>query len=72
MCKGRIIGVTWNVKNPNMRKLRKAKDEMYQMHIDILGISKLRLSATEHVHTEDGSVYFSKQETQEGSVPGRI
>lgn len=72
MCKGRIIGEAWNVKKPNMRKLQKAKDEMNQMHIDILGISQLRRSATEHIQSKDCIVYFSKQEKQEGTGPGRI
>ena len=56
-CKG-----TWNVRSMNQGKLEVVKQEMAGMNINILGISKLKLTGMGEFISDDHYIYYYGQE----------
>lgn len=49
---------TWNTRSIKMGKLNTVKDEMTRLHIDNLGISKLKWTGIGHLQSENHTVYY--------------
>ena len=54
---------TWNVRSMNQSKLEVVKQEMTRVNIDILGISKLRLTGMGEFNSDDHYIYYCGQES---------
>ena len=54
---------TWNVRPTNQGKLEVVKQEMARVNIDILGISKLKLTAMGEFNSDDHNICYCGQES---------
>ena len=62
-CKEQYCIGTWNVKSMNQGKLEVVKQEMANVNIDVLGISKLKWTGMGEFNSEDYYIYYSGQES---------
>ena len=53
----------WDVRSMNQGKLEVVKQEMARVNIDILGISKLKLTAMDEFNSDDHYIYYRGQES---------
>ena len=53
---------TWMVRSMNQGKLKKIKQEMARVNINILGISKLKWTGMGECNTDDHYIYYCGQE----------
>ena len=61
-CKQQYFIGTWNVKSMNQGKLEVVKQEMARVNVDILGISKLKLTGMGEFNSGDHYIYYRGQE----------
>ena len=62
-CKEQYCIGTWNVRSMNEGKLEVVKQEMARMNINILGISKLKLTGVGELNSDDHYIYSCGQES---------
>ena len=62
-CKEQYCIGTWNVRSTNQGKLEVVKQEMARVNIDILGISKLKLTGMGEFNSDDHYIYYRGQES---------
>ena len=62
-CKEQYYIGTWNVRSMNQGKLEMVKQEMAIVNIDILGISKLKLTGMGEFNSDDHYIYYCGQES---------
>ena len=62
-CKEQYCIGTWNVRSMNQGKLKVVKQEMARMNINILGISKLKLTGVGELNSDDHYIYSCGQES---------
>ena len=62
-CKEQYCKVTWNVRSTNQGKLEVVKQEMARVNANILGISKLKWTATGEFNSDDHYIYYCGQES---------
>ena len=62
-CKQQYHIGTWNVRSMNQGKLEVVKQEMARVNVDILGISKLRLTGIGEFNSDDHYIYYCGQES---------
>ena len=53
---------TWNVRSMNQGKSEVVKQEMPKVHVDILGISKLKWTGMGELNSDDHYIYYLEQE----------
>ena len=61
-CKEQYCIGIWNIRSMNQGKLEVVKQEMTRVNIDILGISKLRLTGMGEFNSDDHYIYYCGQE----------
>ena len=54
---------TWNVRSMNQGKLEVIKQEMARVNIDILRISKLKLTGMGELNSDNHYIYYCGQES---------
>ena len=64
-CKEQYCIGTWNVRSMNQGNLEVVKQEMARMHIDILGISKLKWTRMGEFNSDDLSITVGKNPLEE-------
>ena len=57
-CKEQYCIGPWNVRSMNQGKLEVVKQEMARVHIDILGISKLKWTGMGGFNSDDHYIYY--------------
>ena len=62
-CKEQYCIGTWNVRSMNQGTLVMVKQETARMNIDILGISKLKLTGMGEFNSDDHYIYYRGQES---------
>ena len=62
-CKEQYCIGTWNVRSMNQGKLDVVKQETVRIHIDVLGISELKLTGTGEFNSDDRYIYYCGQES---------
>ena len=62
-CKEQYCIGTWNVRSMNQGKLEVIKQEMAEVNIDILGISKLKWAGMGEFNSNDHYIYYCGQES---------
>ena len=62
-CKEQYCIGTWNVRSMNQGTLEMVKQETARMNIDILGISKLKLTGMGEFNSDDHYIYYRGQES---------
>ena len=62
-CKEQYCIETWNVRSMNQGKLEVIKQEMAEVNIDILGISKLKWAGMGEFNSNDHYIYYCGQES---------
>ena len=62
-CKEQYCIGTWNVRSMNQGKLEVVKQEMARVNVDILGISKLKLTEMGEFNSDDHYIYYCGQES---------
>ena len=62
-CKEQYCIGTWNVRSMNQGKLEVIKQEMIRVNVDILGISKLKLTGMGEFNSDDHYIYYRGQES---------
>ena len=62
-CKEQYCIGTWNVRSMNQGKLEVVKQEMARVNIDILGISKLKLTGMGELNSDNHYIYYCGQES---------
>ena len=62
-CKEQYCIGTWNVSSMNQGKLEVVKQEMAQVNVDILGISKLKWTRMGEFNSDDNYIYDCRQES---------
>ena len=62
-CKEQYCIGTWNVRSMNQGKLEVVKQEMARVNVNILGISKLRLTGRVELNSDDQNIYYCGQES---------
>ena len=62
-CKEQYCVGTWNVRSVNQGKLEVVKQEMARVNVDILGISKLKLTGMSEFNSDDHYIYYCGQES---------
>ena len=62
-CKEQYCIGTWNIRSMNQGKLEVVKQEMARVHIDILGISKLKWTGMGEFNWDDHYIYYCGQES---------
>ena len=62
-CKEQYCIRTWNIRSMNQGKLEVVKQEMARVHIDILGISKLKWTGMGEFNWDDHYIYYCGQES---------
>ena len=60
-CKEQYCIGTWNVRSMNQGKLKVVKQEMANVNIDILGISKLKWTGMGEFNSADHYIYYCGQ-----------
>ena len=61
-CKQQYCIGTWNVSSMNQGKLEVVKQEMAQVNVNILGISKLKWTGMGEFNSDDNYIYYCGQE----------
>ena len=67
-CKEQCCIGTWNVRSMNQGKLEVVKQEMARVNVDILGISKLKLTRMGEFNSDDHYIYYCGQESLRRNV----
>ena len=62
-CKEQYCIESWNPRSMNQGKLEVVKQEMARVNIDILGISKLKLTGMGEFNSENHCIYYYGQES---------
>ena len=62
-CKEQYCIGSWNLRSMNQGKLKVVKQEMARVNIDILGISKLKLTGMGEFNSENHCIYYYGQES---------
>ena len=62
-CKEQYCIGTWNVRSMNQGKLEVVKQEMTQVNVNILGISKLKWTGMGEFNSDDHYIYYYGQES---------
>ena len=62
-CKEKYYIGTWNVRSMNQGKLEVVKQEIARVNVDILGISKLKLTGMGEFNSDDHYIYYCGQES---------
>ena len=62
-CKEQYCIGIWNVRSMNQGKLEVVRQEMARVNIDILGISKQKLTGMGEFNSGDHYIYYSGQES---------
>ena len=62
-CKQQYCIGTWNVRSMNQGKLEVVKQEMARVNINILGISKLKMTGTGEFKSDGHYIYYCGQES---------
>ena len=62
-CKEQYCIGTWNVRSMNQNKLEAVKQEMARVNVNILGISKLKLTGMGEFNSDDHCIYYCGQES---------
>ena len=62
-CKEQYCIETWNVKSIKQSKLEVVKQEMTRVNVDILGISKVKLTEMGEFNSDDHYIYYCGQES---------
>ena len=62
-CKEQYCIGTWNISSMNQGKLEVVKQEMAQVNVDILGISKLKRTGMCEFNSDDHYIYYCGQES---------
>ena len=62
-CKEQYFIGTWNVRSMNQGKLEVVKQEMARVNVDILGISKVKLTEMGEFNSDDHYIYYCGQES---------
>ena len=62
-CKEQYCIGTWNVSSMNQGKLEVVKQEMAQVNVNILGISKLKWTGMGEFNSDDNYIYYCGQES---------
>ena len=62
-CKEQYCTGTWNVRSMNQGKLEVVKQEMENMNIDNLGLSKLKWTGMGEFNSDDHYIYYCGQES---------
>lgn len=57
-CKERILVGTYSIRSINKRKINTVKEEIDQLHIDILSISELKWTGIGNSQSEDHSKHY--------------
>ena len=56
---------TWNVRSMNQGKSEVVKQEMPKVHVDILGISKLKWTGMGELNSDDHYIYYCRRNPSE-------
>ena len=62
-CKEQYCIETWNVRSMKRGKLEVVKQEMVRVNVNILGISKLKLTGMGEFNSDDHYIYYCGQES---------